>query len=216
MPIKRVKRKTNSRQANRNSPSTPEFVVNWLNNGGLTFSPFEEYKAPYDGIKNLGTRERLLRELSEQKTDGYYRIKNLLDAFHRGEEPSRIDPILDYYKLIPCCRGLSKDGSWDIEWLPLHGFQTGVDLKKPGMFCPGEIEVLQQVLTMAIEGTLERLKSCHCGRWYLRQRFDQNFCSPPCRTHSEIFKAHRRQYMRKYYHDELRKNSYIHGHRLTS
>jgi hypothetical protein len=89
---------------------------------------------------------------------------------------------------------------WAMEWLPRP------DLPRAARPEEGEIEVLQQLLTMATDGTLDYLAICACGEWFVRRRFDQQYCKPECRTHSPQFKTHRRRYMKDYYNKHFKKS----------
>ncbi len=200
-------------------PLSAQFVAKWLNNAGLDV-PAGEFLIDPTG-----------------KTDGYYRITNLIKAFQDAaqdlstpgrarlysspdpvrrpkELPApllRINQILDHYLLMPFCPSIDADlRRWHVRWVPTrrgrspHSPASGpVTPEETGWLHAGEIEVLQQVLTMASEGTLDYLAVCRCGRWYVRRRLDQTFCRAECRTEfrrsSETWKAHRRTYMRRYY-----------------
>jgi hypothetical protein len=189
-------------------PLTPEFVVKWINNEGLPW-PKQKSEPPF------------------RPTDGYHRITSLIRAFqdaaHDLKDParaplycsedlnrelpaplSRINVILERYRLIPFCPTVQADlRRWQVLWFPSRTGSRSPKAEESGWLHAGEIEVLQQVLTMAAEGTVGYLAACRCGRWYVRRRLDQTFCRSECRTEfrrsSETWKAHRRAYMRRYY-----------------
>jgi hypothetical protein len=64
--------------------------------------------------------------------------------------------------------------------------------------------VIHTILNLAGAGYLSRLRRCsNCGRWLYAKSRKQDFCSTKCQqkhyTQSESYKAHRRNYMRRYY-----------------
>src|SRR6266404_7779180 len=78
----------------------------------------------------------------------------------------------------------------------------------PGALAGGrpviESMAVHNVIELARLGTLARLMTCGCGRWFFAKFAHQKFCSIRCRKRnhesSEEFKAARRAYMRRYYH----------------
>jgi hypothetical protein len=78
----------------------------------------------------------------------------------------------------------------------------------PGALAGGrpviESMAVHNVIELAKLGTLARLMTCGCGRWFFAKFAHQKFCSTRCRKKnhesSEEFKAARRAYMRRYYH----------------
>lgn len=78
----------------------------------------------------------------------------------------------------------------------------------------GDAEALHMILDLAKMGYLSRLRPCaHCQTWLYAKFRHQNFCSMKCQqkhyTQSEEWKAHRREYMRRYY--QLRQQPNIRG-----
>ena len=70
----------------------------------------------------------------------------------------------------------------------------------------GDATMVRVLCTLADEGALSRLRHCassDCGRWFMADRGNKEFCSVKCRRRhqgtSEAFKAKRRDYMRDYY-----------------
>jgi hypothetical protein len=68
---------------------------------------------------------------------------------------------------------------------------------------------LQMILDLARAGYLNRLRRCsHCGGWLYAKFRHQHFCSTKCQqrhyTTGEDWKAHRREYMRRYYQMRLK------------
>jgi hypothetical protein len=126
-------------------------------------------------------------------------------GFLQGLWIDRINLILQHYNVTPfCVTGPPWLRRWWIQWIPAGLEVVG----QPWGYAhaavlPDEMGVLQQVCTMATEGTLEYLAVCHCGRWYVRRRVDQRFCTTECKTHSEPFRARRRKYMKAYYQKYL-------------
>jgi hypothetical protein len=66
-----------------------------------------------------------------------------------------------------------------------------------------DLDALLSIVRLAQFGYLSRLKRCPCDNWYFERVRSQQFCSSKCRqwmfSKSEKFRAHRREYMRRYY-----------------
>ncbi len=65
-------------------------------------------------------------------------------------------------------------------------------------------EALEVILRLTQIGYLDRLRHCaYCNAWLYAKFRHQTFCSMACQqkkyTHTDQFRAHRREYMRKYY-----------------
>jgi hypothetical protein len=66
-------------------------------------------------------------------------------------------------------------------------------------------EALELILKLTQVGDLNRLRRClQCHNWLFARFRHQTFCSTKCQqknyTQSDAWKAHRRSYMRRYYH----------------
>lgn len=96
---------------------------------------------------------------------------------------------------------------WEGRWLLIWQIQLRERKKrKPhrGVMELDDGTALQMILDLARAGYLNRLRRCsHCRRWLYAKFRHQNFCSTKCQqkhyTQSEEWKAHRREYMRRYY-----------------
>lgn len=118
-----------------------------------------------------------------------------------------INRLLKHYTLTPSCSMAYADlRRWHIEWIPPFRSGPRHPLDDHTRISDGEITVLQQILRMAAEGTLDYLAWCNCGRWYVRRKLDQLFHSQECRTHSPMFKEHRRKYWKVYYESNFKKD----------
>ncbi|HEY6407294.1 MAG TPA: hypothetical protein VIY29_07500 [Ktedonobacteraceae bacterium] len=73
----------------------------------------------------------------------------------------------------------------------------------------GEIAAAYALVRLAQYGILSRLKICPCDKLFLPGRKGQKNCSAACSrkqyNNTERAKAHRRDYMRKYYADNFKK-----------
>lgn len=66
-------------------------------------------------------------------------------------------------------------------------------------------EALEVILRLTQIGYLDRLRHCaHCNTWLYAKFRHQTFCSVACQqkkyTQTDQWRAHRREYMREYYH----------------
>lgn len=66
-----------------------------------------------------------------------------------------------------------------------------------------EFRLVKEVVKLARNGLLPRLRVCDCGQWFYAFRADQHSHGSNCRqrkhSKTEEFKMHRREYMRWYY-----------------
>lgn len=91
---------------------------------------------------------------------------------------------------------------FDSEWYTSRwGVSGGAEGLKPDR--PEEASPLDTFFALARSGHLSQLRRCsYCQKWLYARYKRQIFCSTKCRqkhyTHTEEFKAHRRQYMREY------------------
>jgi hypothetical protein len=74
----------------------------------------------------------------------------------------------------------------------------------------GASEALELILKLTQVGDLYRLRRCsQCQKWLFARFRHQTFCSTKCQqknyTQSDVWKAHRRAYMRRYYQEFQRK-----------
>lgn len=96
---------------------------------------------------------------------------------------------------------------WGGRWLLIWQIQPRARKKlilRRGVLELDDGTALQMILDLARAGYLTRLRRCsHCRRWVYAKFRHQNFCSTKCQqkhyTQSEEWKAHRREYMRRYY-----------------
>lgn len=96
---------------------------------------------------------------------------------------------------------------WGGRWLLIWQIQSRVPKKVKlhrGVMELHDGTALQMILDLARAGYLNRLRRCSaCRRWLYAKFRHQNFCSTKCQqkhyTQSEEWKAHRREYMRRYY-----------------
>lgn len=98
------------------------------------------------------------------------------------------------------------------QWVVVWRIQSRAPRKHkvhPGVIQLDDGSALQTILDLARARYLNRLRRCaHCRRWLYAKFRHQNFCSTKCQqrhyTQSEEWKAHRREYMRRYYQEALK------------
>jgi len=190
-------------------PLSAEFVVDWINNGGLAHWHEDNEDNPLcrAAMQRITELIRAFQALPDNWSDPPMVLSDpSKPGSYTTQWPGhlrmvpRINDILREYVLTPYVIGASEETTrWSVKWL---GFT------RESWIGAGEMEVLQQILTMAVEGTLGYLAVCgKCGKWFVRRRLDQVFCSAECRNEfrrsSPAWKKHRRKYMRKYYRLKL-------------
>jgi len=126
------------------------------------------------------------------------RLEEMSDEFNRLISRCQIYPHLmdtDFY-------GAGWTFRWDLVRAPrkqLHDTNKRFDPSLP----IDDLDALLAIVRLAQWNMLSRLRHCHCKRWYFERIPNQQFCSAKCRqlmfSKSEKFRAHRREYMRRYY-----------------
>ena len=123
-------------------------------------------------------------------------LERLLDLERIGREKKRIEKIENDRIRI------SLFSVFDSEWYTSRWGPSGVaEGLKPDR--PEEASALDTFSALVRSGHLSQLRRCsYCQEWLYARYKRQIFCSTKCRqkhyTHTEEFKAHRRQYMREY------------------
>lgn len=112
------------------------------------------------------------------------------------------------FSFIPRVEVIGGGGGGPSEWTTWWG-RTNEQWEEHLRITPST--ALEVILRLTQIGYLTRLKRCsHCQKWLYARFRHQEFCSTPCQqkgyTQSERWKAHRREYMRRYYQANYREN----------
>lgn len=107
----------------------------------------------------------------------------------------RIDRVMSGYVLTPFLGNPTEVG-WQIRWFPPVRRHVSKQRKT-------EIFVLLNILELAREGQIERLRKCdECAKWHFAKFKHQRFCSAQCQQKhykkSPEWKTYRLAYMRRY------------------
>ena len=90
---------------------------------------------------------------------------------------------------------------WDLVRAPRKALKRSP--RRPKRETCDDLDALFAIVRLAQFGYLSRLKKCPCGEWFYDRMPFKQFCSGKCRqkmfSQSEKFRAHRREYMRRYY-----------------
>jgi len=108
------------------------------------------------------------------------------------------------FKFVPRAEVAVGGSGTASEWATWWGRGDDQEKSEPGLRMRGG-EAVELILRITQIGSLTRLRRCtNCGKWLYAKFRHQNYCSVGCQqksyTQSEHWKAHRRQYMRNYYH----------------
>jgi hypothetical protein len=95
------------------------------------------------------------------------------------------------------------DANWHATRWVLHWYSG-----RPGRKPMATFGALDMIVDLARAGHLSRLRRCnHCRKWLYAKFRHQVFCSQQCQqnnyTETEAFKAHRREYMSRRYHEQF-------------
>jgi hypothetical protein len=156
---------------------------------------------------------------TDELTKKIYRLMNAEDIHRPGQR--RVEEILRLYGRLQECRTRE-----DLRRIPLKkltrslrrysyypfffptsegvsDFHWSYTKEKPHEEFYDDSDAVLDLLELARQGLLERLKQCPCGRWIWARFSHQRFCSSKCRERdfrsSEKWKEHRRQKAREYY-----------------
>jgi hypothetical protein len=109
-----------------------------------------------------------------------------------------INAVLGRYQFVPTLNVVGKRNV-RLGWVPA---MSESEQRKT----LGKASMIQVLCTLADDGALSRLRHCgssDCGRWFMADRRNKEFCSVKCRRRhqasSEEFKAKRREYMKQNY-----------------
>jgi hypothetical protein len=117
----------------------------------------------------------------------------------------RVNRLLSAFKLFPRYERTVRS-SWRVSWIHTTNRNRlyirinagGNDDDIPF----GEGDAVSSVLRLAELGRLNQLRECACGKWFYARFSHQQFCKTSCQQKrfrgTEQYRAHRRQYMRKY------------------
>jgi hypothetical protein len=162
-------------------------VVDFLN-GGKDYSEDPRIVEVFNLCSQLGELRKTQPLLGSPAWWGYEtEKKKLLDSVNHALAEYHFTPQLD----------LSLLGAHDrfsLRWISARKTK----FKDPAW-------ILQRILEMTQQGSLDRVRKCICGRWFFAATKKKEVCSDACRFRKfqeglgPAFKEERRKYMQKYY-----------------
>jgi len=163
-------------------------VAGWLSAG-----TDELTKKVYRAM-NAESRHRLAQRRVEEILHLYRRLLECLTPEDLRRLPLRkLTRSLRRYSYYPFF--FPNEGGSDFYW--------SCTKKKPNEELYDDSDAVLDLLELARQGLLERLKQCPCGSWIWARFSHQRFCSAKCREKefrsSLQWKEHRRQKAREYY-----------------
>ena len=118
----------------------------------------------------------------------------------------QINKRLATHSFIPVLAFPSEFG-WVVEWLPpshpkIDYLDRSIRGEKSGPALNESLAILA-IVELSKLGAITRVRSCsHCGKWLFARFRHQKFCNTSCQQahywKSEVGKAQRREYMRRY------------------
>jgi hypothetical protein len=161
--------------------------------GWLSFGTDELTKKIYRAM-NAESSHRLPQRRVEEILHLYERLRECRTVEDLRKVPLRkLTRSLRRYSYYPYF--FPSTGGSDFHWTPTK--------KKPHEELYDDTDAIFDLMELARQGLLERLKQCPCGRWIWARFSHQRFCSSKCRERdfrsSEKWKEHRRQKAREYY-----------------
>jgi hypothetical protein len=110
---------------------------------------------------------------------------------------ARFNDLISRFKVFPRLIDTESSEEWIFRWELVHAPRK--ELKSMAARSKRRMDDLDALFAIV----LSRMMQCYCDKWYFERTCSQQFCSPKCRqsvfSKSEEFKAHRREYMRRYY-----------------
>jgi hypothetical protein len=149
----------------------------------------------------------ILADLEWRKTNP----KKFKTMWEIEKKAALLNRELAKYRFIPHASVFAGGGGGASEWVTYWRR----DLKEAGepLLRLRPSEALELILRLTQIGYLNRLRRCpRCRKWLYARSRQQTYCSVKCQqqtfTQTEGWKAHRREYMRQYYH-----KTYARSHR---
>lgn len=120
-----------------------------------------------------------------------------------SKKTALLNKELEQYRFIPRAEVLEGGGGRASQWVTWWR-RDSCEAGEPGLRMVAS-EALELILKLTQIGYLSRLRRCaQCQKWLYARSRQQSFCSVKCQqqkyTHTEEWRAHRRNYMRQYYH----------------
>jgi hypothetical protein len=171
--------------------TNPEHLVSWLN--ATVGINQKGQNARVSRIIELLQKERAIKCLANSRTDAEgQRLARLISSV--SDSPLELNDLLLRYWVSPRLMFFE-------EGPRIVYFSTA---KTRGKVHLGEIGAVMSVMNLGSRDELDRVRKCHCGKYFFARRLDQLYCSTKCRVRyhqsSAEFKTKRRRYQRNWYH----------------
>jgi hypothetical protein len=118
---------------------------------------------------------------------------------------AKLNAVLDDFRFVPVIGGLDQ---YVVLWRAATRRPASTEAGPPILTAESLVKV---ILEMTEDGTIERVRKCLCGRWFLAQTNKKVVCSDACRFRKfkqqsdEGFNKDRAQYMRGYRRDRKKR-----------
>lgn len=147
--------------------------------------------------------------LSEMPDDGP-ESDDVSDEMMRSRDAmtAQFNQMIARFKVYPQLIDTDFEKAWKFRWDLVRAPRKQLKpMREPDhKWTTDDLSALFGIVRLAQSGYLSRVKMCArrgCNKWFFERTWSQEYCDPKCRqwmfSKSEEFKAHRREYMRRYY-----------------
>jgi hypothetical protein len=134
----------------------------------------------------------------KKETEAIWRFmrkrESLLRALNKILEPFQFTPML--------AGGHTALERYSVDWRAFMAIGNGARVRPGGEVVIPAVSALKLALELLVSGMLDRIRQCHCNKWFFAASNKKNVCGDACRhqqfRQKDGFKASRAIYMKKY------------------
>jgi hypothetical protein len=124
---------------------------------------------------------------------------------HLDKMRSQFNDLISRFKIFPRLIDTESFEEWGFRWELVHAPRKELNPRahRESKWTTDDLDALFAIVRLAQSAYLSRMKQRHCGDWFFERTYTQEFCTAKCRqwafSKTDEFRAHRREYMRRYY-----------------
>jgi hypothetical protein len=171
---------------------TAEGLVKWLNRRKRPSG----YSRVVNLLNDIREMSRMVYSVGARLSRGYLSWPTKENERRYFDTMARVNSLLEQYRLFPQLE-VQADRFWNIRWYSdPHRIGDDFRIIRPK-------DAVLEIVRLAHSGFADRVRHCQsCGKWFFARFKHQEFCKTKCQQKhywsSERWRAHRREYMRRY------------------